>query len=170
MESVQADLYTLSESRRLGLDLLKNTSEQELLFIPEGFSNNILWLLGHTFLVQKKLSYGLSKLELEIPSWFSEFFANGTSPKNWKETPPLDFLLENYTQASVDFKQDLEKNKFIEFIPFTTKAGTRLNTLKEAIAFNNFHEGLHLGQMLNIRRIISLNKSQSQIKPKREII
>jgi hypothetical protein len=162
MESVQADLYTLSESRRLGLDLIKNTSFEELLFIPDGFSNNIFWLLGHTFLVQKKLTYALSKLEVETPSWFSEYFANGTSPKNWKEVPSLEFLLENYTQAPVQLKQDLDQNKFIEFVPFTTKAGTQLNTLKEAIAFNNFHEGLHLGQMLNIRRIISLNKSQSQ--------
>jgi hypothetical protein len=162
MESVQADLHTLSESRRLGLDLLKNTSAKELLYVPPGFSNNILWGLGHIYFVQIKLTYGLSKVNVDLPAWISDFFGHGTSPKNWKETPSVDFLIDNYAKAPVQLTEDLKKNIFVEFIPFKTRAGTQLNTLKEAIAFNNFHEGLHLGQMLNIRRIISLNKSQSQ--------
>jgi hypothetical protein len=162
MKSVQANLYTLSESRRLGLDLLENTSSEDLLFIPNGFSNNILWLAGHSYYVQIRLTYSLSKIKVEIPQCISDSFANGTSPKDWKATPNIDFLKENYSKAPQQLNLDIENNKFNEFTPFTTQAGTRLNNLEEAIAFNNFHEGLHLGQMLNIRRIISLNKSQSQ--------
>lgn len=162
MESVQASLYTLSESRRLGLDLLKNTSSEELVFIPDGFSNNILWLAGHIYLVQLRLTYSLSRIDIDIPQWITDSFANGTSPKDWKTTPSIDFIIQNFDKAPNQLMEDLSNKKFIEFTPYTTKMGTQLNTLNEAIAFNNFHEGLHLGQMLNIRRIISLNKSQSQ--------
>jgi hypothetical protein len=160
MDSLKANLYTLSESRRLGHQLAQNTPREELLIIPEGFSNNILWLLGHILFVQKKLTYGLSKLDTQLPQWVGESFGPGSSPKSWKEIPSIDYILEHYLLASSQLQKDLEDKLFIEFIPYTTKIGTALNSLQETIAFNNFHEGLHLGQMLSIRRIISQNKKQ----------
>lgn len=162
MESLKTNLYILSESRRLGYNLVQNTSPEEMLIIPEGFSNNIFWLLGHISFAQKKLISGLSKLDPRTPDWMAEYFGPGTSPKNWKSLPDINFILESFTLAPIEIENDFKNQLFSEFIPYTTKMGTVLNSFEEALAFNNFHEGLHLGQMLNIRRIISLNKSQSQ--------
>ena len=35
-----------------------------------------------------------------------------------------------------------------------TGTGFHLDALKEALEFNNYHEGLHLGFMINIRKFV----------------
>jgi len=38
------------------------------------------------------------------------------------------------------------------FQPYATSYGIQLNTIEEAIRFNNIHEGMHLGYILAQRR------------------
>jgi predicted ribosome quality control (RQC) complex YloA/Tae2 family protein len=38
------------------------------------------------------------------------------------------------------------------FQPYETSYGLKLNTIEEAIRFNNVHEAMHLGYMMSQRR------------------
>ena len=51
-------------------------------------------------------------------------------------------------------KADFEAGIFKEFHPYQTKTGFHLGTLKEAMEFNNYHEGIHLGIMMSIKKHI----------------
>ena len=40
------------------------------------------------------------------------------------------------------------------FRALTTSRGFELNTLEDAIAFNNFHEGLHIGSVMSLLKFV----------------
>ena len=61
-----------------------------------------------------------------------------------------DLLISLPDQFATDFQQ----GKFKEFTPYTTSAGILLNSIEEAIAFNNFHEGIHLGCVLAQKKVL----------------
>jgi len=49
---------------------------------------------------------------------------------------------------------DFYKKEFKIYNERTTSTGFHLGSLKEAIEYNNYHEGLHFGLMMNIRKFI----------------
>jgi hypothetical protein len=49
---------------------------------------------------------------------------------------------------------DFYNLKFFKFNEKMTGTGFHLDSLKEALEFNNYHEGLHLGFMINIRKFV----------------
>jgi hypothetical protein len=49
---------------------------------------------------------------------------------------------------------DFEAGIFSAFHPYQTKTGFYLGSLQEALAFNNYHEGVHLGIMLQIKKFL----------------
>ena len=51
-------------------------------------------------------------------------------------------------------KTDFYNGKFVKFNEKMTGTGFHLDSLKEALEFNNYHEGLHLGFMINIQKFV----------------
>ena len=49
---------------------------------------------------------------------------------------------------------DFYNGKFVKFNEKMTGTGFHLDSLKEALEFNNYHEGLHLGFMINIQKFV----------------
>ena len=50
---------------------------------------------------------------------------------------------------------DFAAGRFVEYSPYTTSTGLKLATLSQADAFNHFHEGIHLGIILSIRKDVT---------------
>ena len=48
-------------------------------------------------------------------------------------------------------KTDYENGVFKNYTPYTTSINETLNTIDEAISFNAFHEGIHLGYILAMK-------------------
>ena len=51
-------------------------------------------------------------------------------------------------------KTDFYNGKFVKFNEKMTGTGFHLDSLKDALEFNNYHEGLHLGFMINIQKFV----------------
>ena len=49
-------------------------------------------------------------------------------------------------------KEDYEKGVFNSFQPYTTSTNSTLKSFEEAMEFNNFHEGIHLGYILALKK------------------
>jgi hypothetical protein len=49
-------------------------------------------------------------------------------------------------------EHDLAAGCFVNYDPYTTRTGMTINTIEDALAFNLFHEGLHVGAMLSIAK------------------
>lgn len=141
-------------NRNLYLNFLNNFSLEQLNKIPDGFSNNLIWNIGHIIVSQQSLVYRLSGLKMNVTDAMFETYKNGSKPTGTtslsevEEIKTLLFSLINQT------KSDYENGKFVSYNEYTTSTGFNLTSTKEAMEFNNYHEGLHLGFMMNIRKFI----------------
>jgi len=148
----RANFWCLAEQRRLIKASLADVAGDAWFEIPLNRRNNIAWNLGHIVTVQQLLTYGLSNLELHIPKKYVKMFSRSTDPSGWTEQPHPVELLELLEELPTVTATDYEAGRFNTFKEFTTTTGVKLTNLDDAMAFNNFHEGIHHGVMLSIRR------------------
>lgn len=147
--------FTIWEtSRNLILNYLETYSLEQLNKIPEGFSNNLIWNIAHIIVSQQKLVYGLSGLPLHISQEMLEKYQNGSSPDRKATQEEVDEIKQLLTSLVNQTKLDYENGIFKEFNPYQTKTGFYLGTLQQAIEFNNYHEGIHYGNMMQIKKFV----------------
>ena len=134
--------------------LATSLTPEQLLVIPKGFHNNILWNMGHVIVAQQVLCYKNSGLPLRIPSYLIPLFAKGTRPSDWTvKIDPAEVLL--WLDETVDFlREDLRAHVFKTYTPYTTSMGNTLNNISEALAHVAWHDALHLGVMLSQRKLV----------------
>lgn len=146
-------------------EYLKNTRENiikiiapltidQLNTIPSGFRNNIAWNVGHLIVSQQNLLYSLSKVEPICPQEFIIKYKRGTFPENpIFESGKLE-LIQYLEQLPDKVRKDYDSGKFTTYIPFKTHYGTQLNSIEDAIIFNNIHEALHLGYIMAMVKLV----------------
>lgn len=148
------ELNALRQTRANLLKLVEGLTTEQLNHIPSRFNNNLAWHLGHVVVTQQLLCYKLSGLELAIDPVWIDMFRKGTSP----HTPyagSLHKALKAAALVSVDvFERDLEAGMFQKFSRYPTSFGVTLNSIEDAILFNNVHEGVHYGYVLAMRKIL----------------
>ncbi|MCB0211316.1 MAG: DinB family protein [Anaerolineae bacterium] len=147
-------IHSLIKTRHLIEEAVSDLSPQQMLSIPSGFDNNIAWNLGHIVVVQQLLHYRLCGLEMAVSQQQIAMFKTGTSPTEWQAEPDLDSIIALLHELPKKLLDDYQAGRFGNFNSFTTSTGIYLETLEDAIAFNNFHEGLHLGFILSLRNLV----------------
>ena len=143
-----------STSRKILSQFLEKYTVEQLNKIPEGFSNNIIWNIGHIVVVQQVLVYKLSGLPMMISDEMVNADKKGSKPERNATQAEADeiksLLLKTIDQTEVDFN----KNNFKNFQEYPTSVGYTIKSAEDAMIFNNFHEGLHIGVIMGIRKFI----------------
>lgn len=141
------------QNRKILRGLLQETPRAKLFGIPEGFNNSIWWNVGHVMVTQQLLVYRLSGLTVELDPYWLDHFSKGTRPdgidpgdERFEELNELLFSTIEKTEA------DLQSGRFDGFEEYMTSTKVPLRSATDAIAFNVYHEGLHLGSILALRR------------------
>ena len=132
----------------------ESISAEDAAKIPTGFNNNIAWNIGHISVTQQLLCYRLSGLPLAVDDAWVEMFGKGSKPADWTDPPEYSSLFAPLTELAAKFETDYREGIFKEFQPYKTSAGIELNTIDEAVTFNNLHEGIHLGYAMALRRAL----------------
>lgn len=151
---MEATFRIWQTSRGLYQNFLDNYSLEQLNTIPAGMSNNLIWNIGHVIVSQQKLVYALSGLPMHIPDSLFEKYQNGSRPDGKTTHAEVDEIKKLLSEMVEKTKADFEAGVFKEFHPYQTKTGFHLGTWKEAMEFNNYHEGIHLGIMLQIKKFL----------------
>ena len=134
--------------------IMDNLTLNELNKIPKGFNNNIIWNIAHTIVTQQILVYRLSGLPTVIPSDFVDIYKKGTKPERNLTEAEVDEI-KGLLFSTVDkLKEDYTNNIFQSFNEYTVTTKNTLTNVEEAIAFNNFHEGIHLGYILALKHAL----------------
>ncbi len=141
-------------SRKKYLELIENYSLEQLNKIPQGFSNNLVWNLGHIIVSQQGLVYRLSGLAVNVSDEMTNKYKNGSRPTCDTTQEEVDELKRLLFSLMEQTKEDFANGKFTTYNEYTTGTGFHLASTKEAIEFNNYHEAIHLGFMMNIRKFI----------------
>lgn len=145
----------LKQTRLHMLFIIDKHSKEELLRIPKGFNNHLLWNFGHAIVVQHLLVYALSGLEPPIDKALVERFRKGSSPGTECSDELLDQLKFLALSSVTTLQENYDKAIFKNYKEYTTGYNVTLNSATEAIVFNNAHEALHMGYMMSMSRALS---------------
>lgn len=147
-------LEVTKTSRKIVKSFLENYTLEQLNTIPEGFSNNLFWNIAHIVVTQQLLVYKLSGLPMKISDGLAEKYRKGTKPEGYVSQEEVDLfktlLFETISQTEID----IENNVFQNYTEYPTSTGFILKNVESAMTFNNFHEGLHIGIMMSIKKFI----------------
>ena len=133
---------------------IENYSLEELNKVPKGFKNNMIWNIAHTIATQQLLVYKLSGLPMIVNDDFVEAFRKGPKPERDLTQAEVDEIKGLLFSTIEKTREDYNNKIFQTFNEYTVTTKNRLTNVEEAIAFNNYHEGLHLGYILALKKSI----------------
>ena len=126
----------------------------ELNKVPEGFKNNIIWNIAHCIVTQQILIYRLSNLQMNLPQDFIARFKKGTKTEEPLNQNEVDYIRSVLFSPLDQTEKDYNAGKFKTFEDYTVSTGSKLTNVDEALAFNNFHEGIHFGYILALKKAL----------------
>ena len=144
----------LIKSRELVVKLIEDLTMEQMNTIPKGFKNNITWNVAHLVVTQQLLHYKLSNTNCLVPEELIANFKKGTFPKRDLNDEEFDEIKDLLTALPETLIEDYEAGIFNDYETYETSTGFVLNSLETAITFNNYHEGLHLGIIRSIKKLV----------------
>ncbi|MBG7629716.1 MAG: DinB family protein [Bacteroidetes bacterium] len=151
---MQKRFDTLLKSRQLTLKVIENLTNEQLNKIPAGFKNNIAWNVAHLLVSQQLLCYKFSDLECLVSAEMIENFQKGSAPKYKVTKENFKTIKEQFLQLPVKLDEDYSKGIFKNYTEYTTSINVTLSNIEDAIDFNLFHEGIHLGVILQLAKFV----------------
>jgi len=151
---MQKRFDTLLKSRQLTLKVIQNLTNEQLNKIPEGFKNNIAWNVAHLLVTQQLLCYKLSGLDCLVSAEMIENFQKGSAPNYIVTVEDFGTIKEQFLQFPVKLDEDYTKGIFKNYTGYTTSVNVTLSNIEDAIDFNLFHEGIHLGVILQLLKFV----------------
>lgn len=133
---------------------LQEFSINQLNKIPEGYNNNLIWHYGHVIVTQQLLCYKLSNTPMYVGENMVHLYRKGSAPSEFVSEEDYHVLQKLDDKLCQQIKADYANQIFGDYKPYTTSYNITLNNVEDAITFNNVHEGLHLGNMMSMRRLV----------------
>ena len=144
------------KTRTILKNYLDSISLEDLNKIPEGYNNNIFWNIAHLVATQQILVYKFSDVPALVSDEIINAYRKGTKPEGDVTQAEVDEIRELLFSTLDQTKKDYEAGMFKTYNSITTSMDSTLTNVDEAIAYNNFHEGIHLGSVLALRRAMGL--------------
>ncbi len=148
-------LEILLQHRKVLYYYLKESPLDILNKIPSGFRNNILWNIGHSVVVQQVLIYRRSNLTPLVSNELIERYHRGSVPDGRTTAEEVNLIQKLLFTTVEKTSDDYQLGLFREYDPFVTATNVTLANVNDAILFNNYHEGLHLGTILALQKALS---------------
>lgn len=141
-------------SRKIIAEYLVNYTLEQLNKVPEGFNNNLIWNIGHIVVVQQMLVYNLSGLPMMVSQEMVDKYKRGSKPEHHVSQAEVDEIWSLLFETINQTKADLNSKIFKTYTEFTTLSGFTMRNVEDALAFNYYHEAMHIGMMMSIRKFI----------------
>ncbi|MGI4021264.1 MAG: DinB family protein [Janthinobacterium lividum] len=136
------------------LKLIEDLSIEQLNEIPEGFNNNIIWNLAHLTAAQQSICYKRSGLQPTVQDKYVSPFLPGTKPENFVDSTDVETIKSLLISSLDTFESDYKKGFFTSYTPFVTRYGVELANIDDAVNFVLYHEGLHTGVIMALKRLV----------------
>jgi hypothetical protein len=137
------------------IEILQELSLEQLNTIPAGFNNNIIWNAGHMIAAQQGICYKRAGLNTIVDETFFETFKPGTKPERLFTTAEVEHIVDLLTSTLTQLEADMQQpDKFTNYPTWTTRYGAELTGINDAVSFLPFHEGLHIGTILAMKRLV----------------
>jgi len=144
----------LRKSRQLTLKAINGLTLEQIHTIPNGFKNNIAWNVAHLVVTQQLLQYKLSGLDCLVPDELIEAHRKGTFPTTSFTEEEFEEVTDLLAGLPDTLEEDFNEGIFENYNSYETSTGFVLDSIETAVNFNNYHEGLHLGIILAIKKLV----------------
>lgn len=142
------------QTRKNILFYLDDLDADQINEIPKGFSNNIIWNLGHIIVTQQLLFNVNAGIDINIPADWVEKYRKGTKPSGRASLDEFkqmkEVLVSLIDQAEVDYVSGL----FSNYTPYKTSYGVQISTIEDVIRFIYAHDGFHWGIIVALKKIV----------------
>jgi hypothetical protein len=142
------------KNRLLLSNFLEKFSLDQLNTVPKGYRNSIFWNVAHIVVTQQLLVYGLSNRPMLVDSDLVKTYKKDTKTVHEATEEELALVKTLLFSTIEQTKTDYDNGMFKNFTPYTTSLNVTLSNVDEAIQFNTFHEGIHLGYILAMKNTL----------------
>jgi len=146
--------YIQKENRKILITFLDKYFDRQLNKIPKGFKNNLIWNIAHLLVTQQLLTYALAGLDCLVSKEMIKKFEKGSFPQISINRDEINTIKAQLITVIEKTEKDYNNGLFSNFNPYTTSLGNTLDTIEDAIQFATFHEGIHLGIILSIQKLV----------------
>ena len=151
---METRIETLKKTRANFIKVIGDLTIEQLNEIPAGFNNNVIWNLGHLLASQQGLCYVRAGLKMTIDEQYFLIYKPETKPNGFVESTEVDKIKELFSSAIEQFELDYNKNIFTSYKPWTNRYGIDITNIDDAITFILFHEGIHSGYVMALKRCL----------------
>jgi len=144
----------IRQPRLFLLGMITELSLDQLNRIPAGFSNNIVWNLGHMVASQQNICYLRGGVDLKVDADFWDLYKSGTRPERQFGADDMAIIQTLFTSTLDQLEADLATDLFDNYTPWTTRYGVAITNVHEAVQFLPFHDGLHQGVISAMKRLV----------------
>jgi hypothetical protein len=144
----------IRQTRQFLLKIFNELSVEEVNTIPAGFSNNIVWNFGHIIAAQQGVCYLRAGLPSHIDRALFDLYKPDSKPETFINAEQIEELKGLMLSTIDHLEEDLEQNMFANYPAWTTRYGVELSSIEDAVQFLLFHEGLHIGYIMALRRAV----------------
>ncbi len=133
---------------------LVDFSLSQLNTVPDGYRNSIYWNIIHVVVTQQLLVYKLSDVPMLIGSDLVDAFRKGTKTERDATRHEVEHLKKLLFSTIEQTQKDYDAGRFTSYNSYKVSTKSTLTNVEDAIEFNNFHEGIHLGYILAMKNSI----------------
>ena len=142
------------KTRAIYSQFLETLTLDQLNKKPKGFNNNIYWNIKHVVITQQLLVYKLSGLAALVSEAEIEAYRKGTQSEGNATIEDVELLKTQLFSTLEKTKEDYQNGMFKTYNEYTVSTKSTLTNVDEALEFNNFHEGIHFGYILAMKKLL----------------
>ncbi|HTJ48454.1 MAG TPA: DinB family protein [Cyclobacteriaceae bacterium] len=150
---MQKKIERIQNARAYILKLIEDLDAEQLNKIPVGLNNNIIWNLGHLIASQQSICYRRAGIEMFVEEKYLTAYKPGTKPDAFVTHAEIECMKKLFLTAIEKFEKDYGDGLFSTYPAWTTLYGIEISTIEDALHFVLFHEGLHTGYIMALKRL-----------------
>jgi hypothetical protein len=144
----------IRKTRTFLFNIIQDVSTEQLNVIPAGFSNNLVWHLGHMIAAQQGICYLRAGLPPAVAGSYLELYKSGTKPLKPVSEEDVEEIKSTFFSSLDQLEKDVDDNLFATYSAWTTRYGVEITSIEDALQFLLFHEGLHSGYITYMKRLV----------------
>lgn len=150
---MKTDIDLFRATRNNTYNAVKNLSLDQVNQVPNGFTGNIAWHVGHMVATHRGLVYQLNGAGGEFEKEFVVKYKKDSVPEGPISQEEWNFITEKLLSQIEALEQDLNNSELWgDTHEYTTSYNYTITTLEEAVRFSNLHQALHLGYVMAMKR------------------
>ena len=149
MTNIDSTFMMIHSIRKTIAFTLSRLTIEQINHIPNGQSNNIIWNAAHLISVQQLLINRRSGAAYTEGKDITAFYKPGTRPEGDVTQEFVAYIRERLIGSAIQMEEDYKAGLFDKYEPFVTRTKANLESAADAINFELFHEGIHLGYIMS---------------------